>query len=76
MDTLHFFVKNQGQILQLTLEHLWLVGISMLLAVATGLPLGILLTRRQGLSKPVIGVANMVQTIPSLALFGFLLPVP
>jgi osmoprotectant transport system permease protein len=76
MDTLNFFVKNHGQIVQLTLEHLWLVGISMLLAVAIGLPLGILLTRRRSLSKPVIGGANVVQTIPSLALFGFLLPVP
>ena len=76
METLNFFVKNHGQILQLTLEHLWLVGISMLLAVAIGLPLGILLTRRRALSKPIIGVANIVQTIPSLALFGFLLPAP
>lgn len=76
MDTLNFFVKNHGQILQLTLEHLWLVGTSMLLALAIGLPLGILLTRRPGFSKPVIGAANIVQTIPSLALFGFLLPVP
>jgi osmoprotectant transport system permease protein len=76
MDTLNFFVENHGQILQLTLEHLWLVGISMLLAIATGLPLGILLTRRRAFSKPVIGAANIVQTIPSLALFGFLLPVP
>jgi len=76
METLNFFVKNHGQILQLTLEHLWLVGISMLLAVAIGLPLGILLTRRRALSKPIIGIANIVQTIPSLALFGFLLPAP
>ena len=76
MDTLNFFVKNQGQILQLTIEHLWLVGISMLLAIGIGVPLGILLTRRQALSKPVIGTANIVQTIPSLALFGFLLPAP
>ena len=76
MDTLHFFVENHGQILQLTLEHLWLVGVSMLLAVAAGLPLGILLTRRRAFSKPVLGGANIVQTIPSLALFGFLLPVP
>ena len=76
METLHFIVKNQGEILQLTLEHLWLVGISMLLAVAAGLPLGILLTRRRALSKPVIGAANIAQTIPSLALLGFLLPVP
>lgn len=76
MPTLEYFIQNRGQILQLTSEHLWLVGISMLLAVAIGLPLGILLTRRRGWSKPVIGGANVVQTIPSLALFGFLLPVP
>jgi osmoprotectant transport system permease protein len=49
---------------------------SMLLAVAAGLPLGIILTRKRELSKPVIGVANVLQTIPSLALFGFLLPMP
>ena len=48
----------------------------MLLAVGIGLPLGILLTRRQGLARPVIGFANVVQTVPSLALFGLLLPVP
>jgi osmoprotectant transport system permease protein len=76
MDTLNFFINNRGQILQLTLEHLWLVGISMLLAVGIGLPLGIVLTRRRELSKPIIGGANVVQTIPSLALFGFLLPLP
>jgi len=76
METLNFFIKNQGQILQLTLEHLWLVGTSMLLAMAIGLPVGIFLTRRQAFRKPVIGGVNIVQTIPSLALFGFLLPVP
>ncbi len=58
------------------MEHLWLVGMSMLLAVAIGVPLGILLSRRPGLSKPILGVANIVETIPSLALFGFLLPAP
>lgn len=76
MDTLHFFIKNQSQILQLTIEHLWLVGISMLQAVGIGLPLGILLTRRPAFSKAVIGGANILQTVPSLALFGFLLPTP
>jgi len=48
----------------------------MLLAVAIGLPLGVLLTRRERLARPVIGFANIVQTVPSLALFGLLLPVP
>jgi osmoprotectant transport system permease protein len=58
------------------LEHLWLVATSTLLAAAIGLPLGILLTRWPRLNRPVLGGANVIQTIPSLALFGFLMPVP
>jgi len=57
-------------------EHLWLVGISSALAVLIGVPAGILLTRRPRLRAPVIGFANVVQTVPSLALFGFLIPLP
>jgi len=64
------------EIARLTFEHLWLTLSAMLFAVGIGLPLGILLTRRQRLAGPVIGFANVVQTIPSLALFGLLLPVP
>jgi osmoprotectant transport system permease protein len=71
-----FVQQNRFEVLQLTLEHLWLVGVSILLAVAIGIPLGILLTRRPVLEKPVLGAANIMQTIPSLALFGFLLPAP
>lgn len=76
MNILKFFWKNQAEIGALTLEHLCLVGISMLLAVSIGLPLGILLTRRPVLRKAILGGATIVQTIPSLALFGFLLPSP
>ena len=76
MSTLQFLAKNQSQIYELTLEHLWLVGISMLWAVAIGIPLGILLTRRPALTKPILGTASVIQTIPSLALLGFLLPTP
>ena len=76
MDTLNFFFRNRGQILELTLEHLWLVGISMLLAILIGVPLGILLTRRPKWKAFVLGSTNVVQTIPSLALFGLLLPLP
>lgn len=76
MSLLQFFLTNRAQILQLTLEHIWLAGISMLLAIAIGLPLGILVTRRPWLNKPILGTANVAETIPSLALFGFLLPVP
>jgi len=64
------------EVLDLTTEHLWLVGASITLAVLIGIPLGILITRWPGLSKPVLGGANIIQTVPSLALFGFLLPAP
>jgi len=63
-------------ILSLTGEHLVLVLISMGIAIAIGLPLGILLTRQPGLKAWVLGFANIMQTVPSLALFGFLIPIP
>ena len=69
-------IDRRAEILDLTLEHLWLVGIAMLVAVLVGLPLGILMTRSPALRKPILGSANIMQTIPSLALFGFLLPLP
>jgi len=61
---------------RLTFEHLWLTLFAMLLATVIGLPLGIVLARRPKLARPVIGFANVLQTVPSLALFGLLLPVP
>jgi osmoprotectant transport system permease protein len=76
MGIAQFLAKNQSQIYELTVEHLWLVGVSMLWAVGIGIPLGILLTRRPKWAKPVLGSASVIQTIPSLALFGFLLPAP
>jgi osmoprotectant transport system permease protein len=76
MNLLHFFMGNHEQILELTLEHLWLVGLSTLLAVLIGIPLGILSAHWPVWNRPVLGTANIIQTIPSLALFGFLLPVP
>lgn len=71
-----FFVKHWDEILEATLEHIWLVGVAMALAIAIGVPLGILITRKPWLSKPILGGANVAETIPSLALFGFLLPLP
>ncbi len=76
MNLYHFFVENHEQVVELSLEHLWLVGISTLIAVLIGIPLGILSARRPVWNRPVLGTANIIQTIPSLALFGFLLPVP
>jgi osmoprotectant transport system permease protein len=76
MNVLRFIMQNHGQVLDLTLEHLWLVGLSTLLATVVGIPLGVVIARRPGLNKPVLAGANIIQTIPGLALFGFLLPVP
>jgi osmoprotectant transport system permease protein len=76
MSFWQFVLQNRTEILQLTLEHLWLVGLSILIAMLIGIPLGILITRWPALDKPILGSANVIQTIPSLALFGFLLPAP
>jgi osmoprotectant transport system permease protein len=76
MNFLQFMMTNHQQVLDLTLEHITLAGVATLLAALIGIPLGILITRVPQLSKPVLGGANIIQTIPSLALFGFLLPAP
>lgn len=71
-----FLWERRREIAALTGEHVVLVAASTLLAAAAGIPLGVLLTRRPRLARPVLGFANVVQTIPSLALFGFLIPIP
>ncbi len=71
-----FFAQYGSQIATLSLEHLWLTGAAMLFATMIAVPAGIWLTRAPGWAKPVIGAANVLQTIPSLAMFGFLLPLP
>jgi osmoprotectant transport system permease protein len=71
-----FFAQFGGEIATLTLEHLWLTGAAMLLATVIAVPAGIWLTRSPRWAKPVIAAANILQTIPSLAMFGFLLPLP
>ncbi|MEA5600207.1 ABC transporter permease [Nostoc sp. UHCC 0252] len=71
-----FLVKYAPEILQHTLEHLFLVGIAIGIAIFIGIPLGILITRKTSFRQPILGIANIFQTIPSLALFGLLIPVP
>src|SRR5688572_10660328 len=71
-----FLANNWAELVTLIKEHLVLVFISILAAVVIGVPTGILLTRYRALRGPVLGVANIMQTIPSLALFGFLIPLP
>jgi osmoprotectant transport system permease protein len=76
MNVFQYILQNHEEVLELTLEHLGMVAASTLLAVLIGIPLGILITRRPAWNRPVLGGANIIQTVPSLALFGFLLPVP
>jgi osmoprotectant transport system permease protein len=71
-----FLIKYGPEIWQHTLEHLLLVGISIGIATLVGIPLGILITRQRNLRQPILITANILQTIPSLALFGLLIPVP
>jgi osmoprotectant transport system permease protein len=76
MNVFRFLAENRMEFASLLWEHVWMVATAMLIAIAVGVPLGILLTRRPQFNKPVLGAANIIQTIPSLALFGFLLPAP
>jgi osmoprotectant transport system permease protein len=76
MNFWHFMMANRLQVFDLTVEHITLAGLATLIAAVIGIPLGVLITRVPRLAKPVLGSANVIQTIPSLALFGFLLPAP
>jgi osmoprotectant transport system permease protein len=76
MSFFSFLKQNWPELSTLLQQHLSLVLISTFVAVAIGIPTGILLTRRKSLRGPVLGIANIMQTIPSLALFGFLIPLP
>jgi osmoprotectant transport system permease protein len=76
LNVFQFILENRGQVLELTLEHLWLVALSTFFAILIGVPLGIAIAHRPRFNKPVLAAANIIQTIPSLALFGFLLPLP
>lgn len=76
MTFIDALVRYQGDLVARTGEHLFLVGVSILIAALIGIPAGILVTRRPGLERWVLGLANTLQTIPSLALFGFLIPIP
>src|SRR5689334_12808340 len=71
-----FWLSHRAEFAGLLAQHVLLVTVSTTVAVAIGVPLGIFAARRPRLSAPIVGLANIVQTIPSLAMFGFLLPVP
>src|SRR3989440_8493521 len=76
MNLLDFFSGHRTEILQATLAHLFLVVVSMAIAIAIGVPVGMILVKRARLRAAALGFASILQTIPSLALFGFLIPLP
>lgn len=75
-DFFTFMMERREQVIALSGEHLVLVVASTLAASAIGVPVGVLAARRTSLARPILAVANVLQTIPSLALFGFLIPLP
>jgi osmoprotectant transport system permease protein len=76
MTTWSFFSDHRDEIIGATLDHLALVVIAMLIAILIGVPLGMFIVQRPALRTIALGIASIFQTIPSLALFGFLIPIP
>jgi len=76
MTTWSFFVDHRAEIFSATLDHVMLVVIAMSIAILIGVPLGMFIVQRRALRSIALGIASIFQTIPSLALFGFLIPIP
>jgi osmoprotectant transport system permease protein len=76
VNLIGFFASHRGEIFEATLAHLFLVAVSMAIAILIGVPLGMALVKRARLRAIALGLASVFQTIPSLALFGFLIPLP
>ena len=75
MSTLQFIIDNINEVMFLCWEHVWIVGIALLIATPIGVILGILITKHEQFASRVLGGANILMTIPSLALFGLMLPI-
>lgn len=74
MNLINYLAGDWHNILNLTLQHLRLVGVAVSLAIVIGVPLGILITRHRWLATPLLGLATVVLTLPSIALFGLMIP--
>ena len=75
MSTLRFLMEHYQRVFYLSWEHIWIVGLSLIIATMIGVPLGILITKDEELAKRVLNGANVLMTIPSIALFGIMLPI-
>lgn len=74
METLHYIMNNWHTLMALTWQHTWLVLVAVGFAIIVGVPLGILIVRFKWLATPVLGIATIVLTIPTIALFGLMIP--
>lgn len=74
MELINYYINNHEKILGMFLKHLEVSGLSILLAILIGVPIGILITKKQSLAQVVLYIAGIIQTIPSIALFGLLIP--
>jgi len=74
VDVLGYMIGHEREILALTLQHVWLALLAVVISTLIGVACGVLLSRVRVLAAPVIGLAGIFYTIPSLALFGFLIP--
>ncbi len=75
MDVWQFLADNKKRCLALTWEHIWIVSLALFIAILIGVPIGIVITRNKKVAQSVINTANVLITIPSIALFGILLPI-
>ncbi len=75
MSLINYFTRNSDHIFRLILEHLQITGTAVFVAILIGVPLGIFITRHKLLASPILAIANVFQTIPSIAFFGLLIPI-
>lgn len=74
-EFLEFLSYRSGDILRLTTQHLQITAMSISFAVVIGVPIGIMITRKRNIAEFILGFANVFQTLPSLALFGLIIPI-
>jgi osmoprotectant transport system permease protein len=75
MNLFDYLSANWPELLQLTLQHAWLVSLAVGCAIIAGVPLGVLMSRWEWLAAPLLGIATVILTLPSIALFGLMIPV-
>ena len=74
MEFFNYMLENKDQIISLCIEHIELTAIALIIAIIIGVPIGILISYKKKLNKPILGVTSVTQAIPSMALLGFMIP--